>query len=139
MVGRDNKQGALTYLLEQAEKQGYVTFDDIMDCADTYSLPIQDFDWLSSAITTRGVIVYDEVPKNRILLNQEDYDDYDDYAQSDYEAVYGNKYVCSSLQYRHIMELFLNLCHQNGILTEMEDIIAAYKKEIPMNEQISFF
>ncbi len=88
MVGRDNKQGALTYLLEQAEKQGYVTFDDIMDCADTYSLPIQDFDWLSSAITTRGVIVYDEVPKNRILLNQEDYDDYDDYAQSDYEAVY---------------------------------------------------
>ena len=58
---------------------------------------------------------------------------------SDYEAVYGNKYVCSSLQYRHIMELFLNLCHQNGILTEMEDIIAAYKKEIPMNEQISFF
>ena len=87
MMGRDNRQEALTYLLEQAEKQGYITFDDIMDCADTYSLPIQDFDWLSSAITTRGVIVYDEAPINRILLNQED-DDYDDYAQSDYETVY---------------------------------------------------
>jgi len=57
----------------------------------------------------------------------------------DYAAVYGNKYVCSSLQYRHLMELFLNLCHQNGILTEMEDIIASYKKVIPMNEQISLF
>lgn len=58
---------------------------------------------------------------------------------SDYEAVYGNKYVCSSLQYRHLMELFLNLCHQNDILTEMEDIISSYKKVIPMNEQISLF
>ncbi|MCI8394106.1 MAG: radical SAM protein [Bacilli bacterium] len=58
---------------------------------------------------------------------------------SDYEAVYGRKYLCSSLQYRHLMELFLNLCHQNGILTEMEDIIADYKKVIPMNEQISLF
>lgn len=58
---------------------------------------------------------------------------------TDYEAVYGNKYFCSSLQYRHLMELFLNLCHQNGILTEMEDIIKDYKKVIPMNEQISLF
>lgn len=57
----------------------------------------------------------------------------------DYEAVYENKYVCSSLQYRHLMELFLQLCHQNGILTEMEDIISDYKKVIPMNEQISLF
>lgn len=57
----------------------------------------------------------------------------------DYEAVYGNKYICNSLQYRHLMELFLKLCHQKGILTEMEDIIADYKKTIPMNEQISLF
>ena len=33
-MGRDNRQEALTYLLDQAEKQGYVTFDDIMDCAE---------------------------------------------------------------------------------------------------------
>lgn len=87
MIERDNRQKALSYLLEQAEKQGFVTFDDIMDCADTYSLPIQDFDWLSSAITMRGVIVYDEAPTNQIESNRED-DDYDDYAQSDYETVY---------------------------------------------------
>ena len=86
-MGRDLRQEALEYLLEKAEKQGYVTFDDIMDCADEKSLPIQDFDWLSSAITTRGLIIYDEAPINRISANQEE-DEYDDYAQSDYEAVY---------------------------------------------------
>lgn len=86
-MGGDLRQEALEYLLEKAEKQGYVTFDDIMDCADEKSLPIQDFDWLSSAITTRGLIIYDEAPINRISANQEE-DEYDDYAQSDYEAVY---------------------------------------------------
>ncbi|XCP85130.1 sigma-70 family RNA polymerase sigma factor [Roseburia hominis] len=88
-MGRDLRQEALTYLLEKADKQGYVTFDDIMDCADANSLPIQDFDWLSSAITTRGILVYDEAPttSNRIDQDSED-DDYNDYAQSDYEYVY---------------------------------------------------
>ena len=88
-MGRDLRQEALTYLLEKADKHGYVTFDDIMDCADANSLPIQDFDWLSSAITTRGILVYDEAPaaSNRIAQDSED-DDYNDYAQSDYESVY---------------------------------------------------
>lgn len=88
-MGRDLRQEALTYLLDKADKQGYVTFDDIMDCADANSLPIQDFDWLSSAITTRGILVYDEAPSssNRIAQDSED-DDYNDYAQSDYESVY---------------------------------------------------
>ena len=86
-MGRDNRQEALAYLLEQAEKQGYVTFDNIMDCADAKSLPIKDFDWLTSVITTRGILVYDDAPASRIVSNQ-DGDDFDDYAQSDYEAVY---------------------------------------------------
>ena len=86
-MGRDNRQEALTYLLDQAEKQGYVTFDDIMDCADANSLPIKDFDWLTSVITTRGILVYDEAPASRTVSDQND-DDFDDYAQSDYEAVY---------------------------------------------------
>ena len=38
-MGRDLRQEALEYLLNKAEKQGYVTFDDIMDCADEKSLP----------------------------------------------------------------------------------------------------
>lgn len=57
----------------------------------------------------------------------------------DYDAVYGKKYICNTLQYRHLMELFLNLCHQYGIATEMDEIISGYKKIIPMNEQISLF
>lgn len=87
LMGRDNRQEALTYLLKQAEDQGYVTFDNIMDCADANSLPIKDFDWLSSAITTRGILVYDEAPINRTTLTQNE-DEYDDYAQSDYDSVY---------------------------------------------------
>ena len=53
----DNRQLAYKNLIILAEKQGYVTFDDIMDCADEYSLPIQDFDWLSNSVTTRGIIM----------------------------------------------------------------------------------
>jgi len=88
-MGRDLRQEALTYLLEKADKQGYVTFDDIMDCADANSLPIQDFDWLSSTITTRGILVYDEAPTTSNRIDQESEDDaYNDYAQSDYEYVY---------------------------------------------------
>lgn len=108
-MGRDNRQEALAYLLGQAEKQGYVTFDNIMDCADANSLPIKDFDWLTSAITTRGIIVYDEAPTSRTISNQDD-DDLDDYAQSDYEAVYNR-----------IIELEPNL----------EDFVTAVRNIVP--------
>lgn len=70
----DNRQLAYKNLIILAEKQGYVTFDDIMDCADEYSLPIQDFDWLSNSVTTRGIIVYNETPS----ANPSD-DEADDY------------------------------------------------------------
>lgn len=85
-MGRNLRQKALTYLLNKAEKLGYVTFDDIMDCADDRNLPIQDFDWLSSSITSRGILVYDDAPAKRAL--NEDVNEYDDFAQSDYEDVY---------------------------------------------------
>lgn len=85
---RDLRQEALAYLLKKADQQGYVTFDDIMECADANFLSIQDFDWLSSAITTKGVLVYDEVPTASNRISQSDDDDYSDYAQSDYEYVY---------------------------------------------------
>lgn len=79
----DNRQLAYKNLIILAEKQGYVTFDNIMDCADEYSLPIQDFDWLSNSVTTRGIIVYNETPS----ANPSD-DEADDYAQSDYDLIY---------------------------------------------------
>lgn len=80
----DNRQLAYKNLIILAEKQGYVTFDDIMGCADEYSLPIQDFDWLSSSITTRGILIYNEIPSNGYLSE----DDYDDSAQIDYDKLY---------------------------------------------------
>lgn len=84
-TGMDNRQAAFNELVKLADSQGYVTFDEIMDCADEYSLPIQDFDWLSNSITSRGAIVYSEKPSQ--LLPESEIE-YDDFAQSDYEAVY---------------------------------------------------
>lgn len=86
-MGRGNRQEALAYLLQQAEKQGYVTFDNIIDCADSKSLPIQDFDWLTNVITTRGILVYEKEPETRTKSNQSD-DDFDDFAQADYGAIF---------------------------------------------------
>lgn len=49
-----------------------MTFDNIMDCADEYSLPIQDFDWLSNSITTRGILVYSEAPTRNVPSDEDD-------------------------------------------------------------------
>lgn len=59
--------------------------------------------------------------------------------KEDYIAVYGSKHICNSLQYRHLMELYLKMCSENNILTDMDAIIEDYKKEIPQNEQMSLF
>lgn len=84
-MGMDNRQIAYENLIALADRQGYVTFDNIMDCADEYSLPIQDFDWLSNSITTRGILVYSEAPSHSAPVEDSDYDDY---AQCDYDVVY---------------------------------------------------
>lgn len=85
-MAADSRQTAFNYLICLAEKRGYVIFDEIIDCADKYSLSIQDFDWLSNAITTRGVMIYNDTPTNNTLLPEED--DYYDFAQSDYTDIY---------------------------------------------------
>lgn len=93
---RDSRQEAYELLISLANEQGYVTFDEIMDCADEYSLPIQDFDWLSNSITSRGVLIYSELPTTVSLTED---DDYDDFAQSDYDAVYKRIIkLCPSLE-----------------------------------------
>lgn len=84
-MGMDTRQVAYNVLVSLAGKQGYVTFDDIMDCADDHALPIQDFDWLSNSITSRGILVYNDVPS---AIATSDEDEYDDFAQCDYDAVY---------------------------------------------------
>lgn len=82
----DNRQDAYVYLLNLATQQGYVTFDNIIDAADRWELPINEVDWLSNSITTRGILVYDEAPEKTNRVSDDD--EYSDYAQSDYEAVF---------------------------------------------------
>lgn len=82
----DNRQDAYAYLLDLATKQGYVTFDDIIDAAEQWKLPLNEVDWLSNSISTRGVLVCDEVPEKTNRVDESD--EYDDYAQCDYEAVF---------------------------------------------------
>ena len=60
---KDNRQAALNQLLAIAASNGYVTFDDIMRCADDNSLSIGEFDWLAETAGSRNVIIYDEAPK----------------------------------------------------------------------------
>lgn len=79
-----DRQTAYDQLIRLADTQGYVTFDNIMNCADEHSLSIQDFDWLSNSITTRGILVYSEAPAHQVPTD----DEFDDFAQSDYGSVY---------------------------------------------------
>lgn len=81
---RENRQEALEQLLQIAVAQGYITFDDIFECADAHSLSIGDFDWLSEAATSRQVIIYDKAPQ---AVTESD-EEYDDYAQIDYEVTF---------------------------------------------------
>lgn len=93
---RDNRQTALRLLIEIVAKNGYITFDDIMRCADDCALSIGDFDWLSEAAHTRNIIIYDEAPKP--VLEVDD-DDYEDFAQKDYEETYSEVIeLCADLE-----------------------------------------
>lgn len=81
---REPRQVAYEELTQLAKRRGYVTYDDIMDYSDNFSLSLQDFDWLTNSLTTVGIIIYSESPASAEQFN----DEVDDYAQIDYEAVY---------------------------------------------------
>ena len=81
---RENRQLALEQLLSIATANGFVTFDDIIKCADDNSLSLGEFDWLADAAGLRNIIIYDEVPTH---LELED-DEFDDYAQVDYDRTF---------------------------------------------------
>ena len=93
---RQPRQEAYHALIQLAEQRGYITFDDIMDCADRLDLPIQDFDWLSNSLSTFGIIIYAEAPT---VKSQDSSDEYDDFAQSDYEIIYSRiTELCPSME-----------------------------------------
>lgn len=59
--------------------------------------------------------------------------------KEEYIKTYGAKYNCSSLQAKHLYQVFASECKKYGILYQMKDIIKAYKKEISSNEQMQLF
>ncbi len=81
---KEPRQVAYKELIQLAEQRGYVTYDDIIDCSDNFSLSLQDFDWLTNSMTTIGIIIYSESP----ALAEQFNDEADDYAQVDYEDIY---------------------------------------------------
>ena len=81
----EERHRALTELITLSESRGYLTFDEILDCADRHSLPIQDVDWLSGSVVSRGIIVYETAPTSDI---DEDSEEYDDFAHTDYEETF---------------------------------------------------
>lgn len=82
----DDRQEAYAYLLDLAAKQGYITFDNIVNAVEQWQLSLNEVDWLSNSILTRGVFICDKAPErtNRV----EESDEFDDYSQCDYEAVF---------------------------------------------------
>lgn len=81
---KESRQLVYEELTQLAKRQGYVTYDDIMDCSDNFSLSLRDFDWLTNSLTTIGIIIYLESPALAKQIN----DEVDDYAQIDYDVVY---------------------------------------------------
>lgn len=56
-----------------------------------------------------------------------------------YQKYYGNRYGCSSPKAKELYIYFTGLCKEYGILYQMKDIIAAYKKKSKTLEQLSLF
>lgn len=72
-------------LLQTASQKGYLTFDDIMDAADLFSLSVSDVDRLSEAIQLRGILVYENEPTQH---KQPDELGDEDYSRVDYDAIF---------------------------------------------------
>lgn len=69
-------------LIAESEKKGFLTFDDIMDMSDTYSLSVSEVDQLSEALEIRGIIIYETAPVEK------DVNHFEDYSRVDYEAIF---------------------------------------------------
>lgn len=72
-------------LIDQSECDGYLLSDDIINISTEYGLSIQDVDWLSNSLATRGVLFYESDPD---LASVDKNKGYGDYAQIDYDVVY---------------------------------------------------
>ena len=72
-------------LISLAEKQGYLTFDDILNASDAFVLSVAEVDLLSEAIQLRGILVYETAPHDKQTSEDEDYLDY---SRTDYNSIF---------------------------------------------------
>lgn len=89
-------------LIAESEKKGFLTFDDIMDMSDTYSLSVSEVDQLSEALEIRGIIIYEAAPVGK------DVDHFEDYSRIDYEAVF-EEIILLSPELEYVVELIRKL------------------------------
>ena len=89
-------------LIAESEKKGFLTFDDIMDMSDTYSLSVSEVDQLSEALEIRGIIIYETAPIGK------DVDHFEDYSRIDYEAIF-KEIISLSPDLEYVVELIRQL------------------------------
>ena len=72
--------------------RGYITYDDLMDAADNFSLPLSQIDQLASQVNGLGYKIYDHKPSEKQAEEQGETTNklskYPDYAQIEYDKVY---------------------------------------------------
>lgn len=89
-------------LIAESEKKGFLTFDDIMDMSDSYSLSVSEVDQLSEVLEIRGVIIYETAPIGK------DVDHFEDYSRIDYEAIF-EEIISLSPDLEYVVELIRKL------------------------------
>lgn len=72
-------------LLRLAQEKGYLTFDDILNASDTFSLSVVEVDNLSESIQVRGILVYETAPNYSETAEDKELVDY---SRTDYETVF---------------------------------------------------
>lgn len=85
MSSQSSISKCLNELMSLAEKQGYLTFDDILDSSNEHNLSVANLDKLNESLNLRGIIIYEEEPDEPF-----DSEEFTDYSQSDYDALYEN-------------------------------------------------
>ena len=89
-------------LVAESEKKGFLTFDDIMDMSDAYSLSVSEVDQLSEALEIRGIIIYESAPVGK------DGDHFEDYSRIDYEAIF-EEIISLSPELEYVVEIIRKL------------------------------
>lgn len=73
-------------LLDIAKEHGYLTFDNILNESELFGLSLVELDFLSEALSLRGVIIYDKAPRREEIKDETS--DEIDASKVDYEAIY---------------------------------------------------